>query len=158
MDELERIEERLHAKGFKLTPQRKATITVLLENKEKHLSAEEVYALLHQKCPEIGLATVYRTLDVLAEIQIVNKVSFEDGIARFDLKVRDQGHFHHHLVCTNCGNVTEIFEDLLGDVERRVLRQYHFEVSDHRLTFLGICQDCRRKQVIEGNSINGKKR
>ena len=88
-------------------------------------------------------------MDVLAEIQIVNKISFEDGIARFDLKTSDTGHFHHHLVCSVCGNVTEIYEDMLIDVEERLARQYHFEVTDHRLTFLGICQDCQRKQVIK---------
>ncbi len=140
LDQLAKIEQKLHAQGFKLTPQRKATIAVLLEHQTRHLSAEEVYSLLHQKHPEVGLATVYRTLDVLVEIQIVNKISFEDGIARFDLKTSDKGHFHHHLVCSVCGNVTEIYEDMLIDVEERLARQYHFEVTDHRLTFLGICE------------------
>lgn len=149
-DELTRIEEALHNAGFKLTPQRKATVKILLEHHKEHLSAEEVYVFLTKKEPEIGLATVYRTLDILAEIKVVNKITFEDGIARFDLLTQDHGHFHHHLVCTKCGKTQEIHEDLLGDVERLVKRQFHFEVSDHRLTFLGICEDCQRQAKLRG--------
>ncbi|MCR1900642.1 Fur family transcriptional regulator [Ligilactobacillus apodemi] len=150
MDSLDKIEEKLHAKGFKLTPQRRATIAILLEHKESHLSAEEVYSLLQKKHPEVGLATVYRTLDVLTEIEIVNRINFEDGVARFDLKTDDGQHFHHHLVCNNCGRVIEIHEDMLFDVEQRIKHQYHFEITDHRLTFLGICQDCIRKSKTRG--------
>ncbi|MEY8662710.1 Fur family transcriptional regulator [Ligilactobacillus faecis] len=149
MRELTQIEDKLHARGFKLTPQRRATIKTLVTHKEEHLSAEEIYSLLHEAHPEVGLATVYRTLDILAEIQIVNKITFEDGIARFDLKTEDKGHFHHHLVCECCGSVNEIHEDMLLDVEQRIKRQYHFEVRDHRLTFLGTCQDCLRKKRLE---------
>lgn len=148
LEELTRIEETLHAAGFKLTPQRKATVKILLEHHKEHLSAEEVYVFLTQKEPDIGLATVYRTLDILTEIKVVNKITFEDGIARFDLVTQDKGHFHHHLLCSQCGKTQEIHEDLLGDVERRVRQQFHFEVTDHRLTFLGICEECQRKAKL----------
>ena len=96
----------------------------------------------------MGLATVYRTLDILTDIQVLNKISFEDGMSRFDLKTDDSGHFHHHLVCSVCGKVQEIHEDLLLDVEKRVDHQFHFAVSDHRLTFLGVCEQCQRKERL----------
>lgn len=73
-----------------------------------------------KKSPEIGLATVYRTLEILTELHIVNKISFDDGLARYDLRKEGAEHFHHHLLCLECGNIEEIEEDLLGDVERVV--------------------------------------
>src|SRR5699024_8679920 len=83
---IERIKKQLHSKGYKLTPQREATLTVLLEREEDHLSAEEVFLLVKERAPEIGLATVYRTLELLSELQVVDKINFGDGVS--DLKQR----------------------------------------------------------------------
>ncbi len=65
---IEKIKQQLQSKGYKLTPQREATVRVLLENEEDHLSAEDVFMLVKDKAPEIGLATVYRTLELLSEL------------------------------------------------------------------------------------------
>src|SRR5690625_6241433 len=75
---IDRIKKQLHAKSYKLTPQREATLRVLLEREEDHLSAEEVFLLVKDKAPEIGLATVYRTLELLSELKIVDKINFGD--------------------------------------------------------------------------------
>ncbi|MDA0175282.1 transcriptional repressor, partial [Solirubrobacter taibaiensis] len=69
-ERIERIKKQLHAASYKLTPQREATVRVLLENEEDHLSAEDVYLLVKEKSPEIGLATVYRTLELLSELKV----------------------------------------------------------------------------------------
>ena len=66
-------QKQLHESGFKLTPQREATVLVLLENEKDHLSAEEIYFLVKQKSPEIGLATVYRTLEILTDLKSLIK-------------------------------------------------------------------------------------
>lgn len=140
------IGKKLHQAGMKLTPQRRATVNTLLKYQTKHLSAEELFTLIKLEEPEIGLATVYRTLDLLTELQIVERVTFDDGVARYDLRRADQQHFHHHLLCSVCGKVEEIHEDLLGEVENEVLRKYGFTVQDHRLTFHGVCGACSRKE------------
>ncbi|MCM2674212.1 ferric iron uptake transcriptional regulator [Alkalicoccobacillus plakortidis] len=146
---LERIKKHLHSQSYKLTPQREATVMVLLEHEEDHLSAEDVYLLVKDKAPEIGLATVYRTLELLAELKIVDKINFGDGVSRFDLRKEGAAHFHHHLVCIECGAVDEIEDDLLGDVEKVVERDYDFKIMDHRLTFHGICYRCKEKHEAE---------
>lgn len=143
---LQKTKKQLHDSGFKLTPQRESVVIVLLENEKDHLSAEEIYFLVKKKSPEIGLATVYRTLEILTDLNIVNKVSFDDGLARYDLRKEGAEHFHHHLLCLECGNIEEIEEDLLGDVEQIVESRYHFQVKDHRLTFHGICTTCQSKK------------
>lgn len=139
---IDRIKKQLHSASYKLTPQREATVAVLLEHEEDHLSAEDVYLLVKEKAPEIGLATVYRTLELLTELKIVDKINFGDGVSRYDLRQEGAAHFHHHLVCIECGAVDEIQEDLLEDVEAVVEKRWNFIIKDHRLTFHGICWRC----------------
>lgn len=140
---LEGIKKQLREQGYKLTPQREATVRVLMEREEDHLSAEDIFFLVKEKAPEIGLATVYRTLELLSELKIVDKINFGDGVSRYDLRKEGAKHFHHHLVCMECGSVEEITDDLLKDVEKIVENDWKFQVKDHRLTFHGICQQCQ---------------
>lgn len=144
---LDRIKKQLHAQSYKLTPQREATVKVLLEREEDHLSAEDIYLLVKDKAPEIGLATVYRTLELLLELQIVEKINFGDGVSRYDLRQEGFEHFHHHLVCVECGSIEEIFDNLLEDVEKKVEKEWGFQVQDHRLTFHGVCKQCKKEKA-----------
>lgn len=142
--EMDRINRHLMANGFKLTTQREIILRVLLENEKDHLSAEGVFMLVKQKYSEIGLATVYRTLELLAELNIVEKMNFGDGVARYDLRGDEQEHMHHHLICEECGSLMEIKEDWLLELEERLEREYGFKVTDHRLDFIGRYKDCSK--------------
>lgn len=146
-ERMDQIKQQLHTENFKLTPQREATLRVLLENEEAHLSAEEIFMLVKQKAPDIGLATVYRTLDLLCDLKIIEKLNFGDGVARYEFRSEDHPHHHHHLICLKCGSLFEI-EDLLDDLEERVERDHKFKIVDHRVSFLGYCSSCLAK---EGN-------
>ncbi|MBP3964396.1 MULTISPECIES: Fur family transcriptional regulator [Paenibacillus] len=142
---IDKIKQQLQSQGYKLTPQREATVRVLLENEEDHLSAEDVFMLVKDIAPEIGLATVYRTLELLSELHVVEKMNFGDGVARYDLRADNNKHHHHHLICVQCGTMSEILEDWLGPLEERLEREYGFTVLDHRLDFQGICVNCKAK-------------
>lgn len=144
---IDKIKQQLQSQGYKLTPQREATVRILLENEEDHLSAEDVFMLVKQIAPEIGLATVYRTLELLSELHVVEKINFGDGVARYDLRTDTAKHHHHHLICVQCGRMDEIREDWLGSLEERLDREYNFTVSDHRLDFHGICSRCNEKNM-----------
>ncbi|PWK14516.1 Fur family transcriptional regulator [Tumebacillus permanentifrigoris] len=146
-ERMDQIKKQLHTENFKLTPQREATLRVLLENEEAHLSAEEIFMLVKQKASDIGLATVYRTLDLLCDLKIIEKLNFGDGVARYEFRSEDHPHHHHHLICLKCGSLFEI-EDLLDDLEERVERDHKFKIVDHRVSFLGYCFSCLAK---EGN-------
>jgi Fur family ferric uptake transcriptional regulator len=141
---IEKIKQQLNSEGYKLTPQREATVRVLLENEADHLSAEDVFMLVKEKAPEIGLATVYRTLELLSELHVVEKMNFGDGVARYDLRNDSTRHHHHHLICVQCGSVQEIMEDWLIDLEQRLITDFYFKVLDHRLDFQGICRNCQQ--------------
>ncbi len=139
---IEKIKQQLQAQSYKLTSQREAIVRILLQNEKDHLSAEEVFMLVREVEPDIGLATVYRTLELLTELKILHKMNFGDGVARYDLHTENSEHHHHHLVCVKCGAVDEIMDDMLGPIEQKVEKEYHFKILDHRLVFHGTCYRC----------------
>lgn len=140
MEPLEKYRKRLIEMGSKWTGQRKQVINALLLHSDHHLSAEELHTVLVEQGIDIGLATVYRTLDLLAEAGLAHKLQFGDGCSRFELA--DDDHHHHHLVCNYCGNVYEVSLDLLEELEKRVEQEYKFKISGHHLKFFGCCSNC----------------
>lgn len=138
------IEEKLREKEFKLTPQRRATLDVLIENQSKHLSTEDVYELVKSKYPNIGLATIYRTLQLFDDFDIVKKLNFNDGCYRYELS-EDERHQHHHLICIDCGNVYEFDDDLLEQLEHKIEKDNDFQVTDHMVKFFGYCKNCKKE-------------
>ncbi len=140
------VEERLKSGEYKMTPRRSLILRVLIENQGRHLSAEEVYQVVKEQEPELGLATVYRTLELFSDCGIVFGMDFGDGRKRYDMGLGAAlGHHHHHLICTRCGRIIEAGEDLLEDLELRVQRDYGFSVVDHQLKMFGLCEGCQPK-------------
>ena len=117
--------------GYKATPQRLAVLRALAA--EQHQSMGEI----RRRCPEIGIVTVYRTLDLLAELGIVRRLDLGDG-ARYELA---EDH-HHHMICEACGDISE-FEECPLDPERLPLEHSEFEVRSHSLEVYGRCAECR---------------
>ncbi len=121
----------------------------LLVKSQQHLSAKEVYGLLQHSNGNIGIATVYRTLDLLDKAGLVRKLQCHDGHLRYEYKRGDQSDHHHHLICTNCGKILNYrdFEkeelDLVRKTEEIMEKKYGFLVRDHNIEFLGLCKDCR---------------
>lgn len=145
MPYLEEIKTRLKAKDYKITPQRKVIINAFTENMAEHLSAEDVYQIVKKTHPEIGLATVYRTLDLLAELQILKKINFGDGRSRYEFCESDD-HHHHHLICLGCDEVTEFEDDLLESLEAIISKKNGFKIIDHQLKFYGYCAKCQQAE------------
>lgn len=135
--------EQLKEKGFRVTSQRKAILEVIKEHEGQHLSTEEIYELVKAHYPEIGLATVYRTLLLLVSMELVYKMDFDDGCSRYEINSSMEDHRHHHLICLKCGSVAEVKEDLLDSLEEQILEKNGFIVKDHRVKFYGFCKNCR---------------
>ena len=121
---------KMRGGGYKATPQRIAVLRALAE--EQHQSLEEIRA----RCPEVGLVTVYRTLDLLGELEIVRRLDLGDG-ARYELA---QDH-HHHAICESCGDISE-FEECPIDLGRLPFGG-GFEVRSHSVEIYGRCAACR---------------
>ena len=80
------IIEIIQKSTYKLTPQREKIVEILVENSELHLSAEELYFILKEKTPDIGIATVYRTLDIFYELKILENISFSNGVSKYHIR------------------------------------------------------------------------
>lgn len=121
----------------------------LLIRSQQHLSAKDIYATLGPANPEIGLTTVYRTLDLLNRAGLVRKINAGDGQVRFEYKRGDHADHHHHLICTNCGRILNYrdFEkeelDLVRKTEEILAAKHRFLIREHNIEFFGICEDCR---------------
>ena len=142
---LKDLRAKLYERGYKMTPQRKEILQIFVDHPE-HLSAEDVYKFLREKDSEIGLATVYRALDLLSKLGILVQIDFGDGCARYELNTADPNvHHHHHLICRNCKKVIEFDEDLLDELEEVISRKSGFKILNHEVKFFGYCKECQPK-------------
>lgn len=143
----EYVKDLLRKKGLKVTSQRLLVLEVMAEHPGEHLTTEEIYDLVRISCPEIGLATIYRTVQVLSDLHLIDKVSFDDGIARYELGVEgsDARHHHHHAICMECGKVISFEDDLLETLEQAIRDRIGFEVVDHEVKLYGYCKECRQR-------------
>jgi len=135
----------LAERDLRLTSQRQAILTILLEKADKHLSADDIYLLTKEHYPEIGIATIYRTLELFADLGIVHKMEFGDGCSRYEFNIGEKRHSHHHLICQSCGVIIEFNDDLLEEVEEIIARESKFKITDHCLRFYGCCEKCQNK-------------
>ena len=138
--------------GYRMTLGREATLEVL-SRAEEHLSAEDIYMEVHKIYPSIGLTSIYRTLDILTNIGLVNKFDFGQGRARYELAESSRGKaHHHHLVCTGCGRVidyTDFIDEevaLLKKTEDGLSRKYNFKIKNHFIQFSGLCENCEEQK------------
>ncbi|NLV76308.1 MAG: transcriptional repressor [Tissierellia bacterium] len=141
MDDIKQI---FKEEGYKLTTQRRAILDVIVENQDKHLSPEEIYDIVKKKYPEIGIATVYRTLQLLEKLNIIYRLNFDDGYNRYELNYDSENHHHHHLICLKCGKVMEVKLDLLENLENEIENENGFKIVDHNVKFFGYCADCQQ--------------
>lgn len=143
--DMQELKDNLKQKGYKLTPQRRAIVDTIIKNEGKHMTAEEIYDEVKKDCPEIGLATVYRTVILLEDINLLSRLDLSDGCSRYEIVHDDEEHRHHHLICNECNKVFEVEEDLLDQLEERVENKYKFKIKDHSLKFYGTCSECQKK-------------
>lgn len=134
--------KKIKKKGYKLTPQRRK-IYACLESAEGHLSAEEIRKGVSKDDPKIGLATVYRTLELLVKLGLVREEKLGEGHRHFELARKP----HYHLICSKCGKVFEFSENLTKDLAVRLSNDYKFNIVECRLDFYGYCEKCSQKAV-----------
>lgn len=126
--------------GARNTRQRAAVITVLSEI-DTFASAKEIHRELEDRELKVGLTTVYRTLQSLADIAAVDVLHMSSGETLYRQCVSES--HHHHLVCTNCGRTEEIDGGPVETWARSVAREFDFEVTGHDAEIYGLCAECR---------------
>jgi Fur family ferric uptake transcriptional regulator len=141
----EQFKVLLRTNGLKVTNQRIAILEVLNNRPGKHLTAEEIYDYVRKGYPDIGLATVYRTIQLLSDLSLIDKLNLGDGYVRYEIGAKNHEescHHHHHLICLECGKIYAFQDDLLENLESRIKETLGFEVSDHEVKLYGYCKKC----------------
>ena len=134
---IETILELIKERGGRMTTPRRAIITALLEA-SGHTTAEELADRVQAAHPDVHRSTVYRTLETLAELGVVDHVHLGHGPAVY--------HFthdpHHHLICRTCGAVVEVPPGVLAPLNRSIRQRYGFQLDAKHFALGGVCQAC----------------
>jgi Fur family transcriptional regulator, ferric uptake regulator len=147
-DDLDQLRVRLEAymatRGLRSTEQRRLIIDTLFIVRE-HLTIDALLEEVRKSDPRVGHATVYRTMKMLTEGDIVHERKFDDGHTRYELA---HEHSHHdHLICVNCGAITEFEEPQIEELQDRVAARYGFRVDHHKHELYGVCATCQKERV-----------
>jgi Fur family transcriptional regulator, ferric uptake regulator len=139
--------------GYRITMARKVVLDILKKTNE-HMSADDILAQTRSTHPNIGLTTIYRTLEVLTNLGFVYKFDFGDGRARYELAEKTRGaNHHHHLICTGCNRVIDYKDfieeeiNLLRETEKGLSKKYNFMITNHLFQFYGLCESCTRERT-----------
>lgn len=123
------------------TEQRRLIIDTLFDSGE-HVTLDGLLRQVRAVDARVGYATVYRTMKLLADSGIVQEHKFGDGFTRYELN--DEEHHHDHLICLECGKITEFEEPLIEELQARVAARYEFQVRQHKHELYGVCSDCQK--------------
>jgi len=147
--------EFIQRKGLKTTRQRNTIISVFFRLRG-HISVEELLNEVKKVNPRIGYATVYRTLHLLVESNLVEERRFGDGLARYE------GHsdveHHDHMICLECGVISEFFNPRLEALQEKLAEENNFEIYRHRLELYGACKDkdaCNKRKNSKAAEARG---
>ncbi len=137
----------LKTNGLKFTIQREV-ILEMLYNSDEHLTPEALHHLIQQKHPELntGIATVYRTLSLLEDSDMVTSLSFGAQGKKYELGAKDH---HDHIICTGCGSITEFVDEQIEQRQHEITEALGFVMQEHSMQIYGLCQACQQKNITQ---------
>ncbi|HEU5003045.1 MAG TPA: transcriptional repressor [Actinomycetota bacterium] len=142
------ILDQLAARGMRRTSARQAILEALVGS-EDHVTAEDIATEVHRRFPSVDVSTVYRTLDILEQLGIIEHTHLSHGPAIFHLAEDD----HQHLVCERCGRVEEVPPGKLEPLLEAIRTEFDFDVDRRHFALVGLCGECRRVSPAPGTGI-----
>jgi Fur family ferric uptake transcriptional regulator len=138
IDELKKI---IKEKGMKYTEQR-AVILQILVNLDDHLNAEDIHKIIQKENPNqnIGIATIYRTLNFLEEVKLISSISFGSEGKKYEGNTKEH---HDHLICTKCNSIIEFLDEQIELRQEKIGQKNNFIIEDHTMQIYGICENCQ---------------
>lgn len=143
-ERLARLKRYLGQRGLRSTRQRDLIIDAFLRS-HRHVNAEELHRVVRQRDPNVGVATVYRTLRLLTESGLATARYFGDGQASYEVA----DHHHDHLICTSCGAIVEFENEAIEQLQLEVARRHGFTITHHKLELYGLCERCAARSQGE---------
>ena len=138
--------EVLHDAGFRVTAQRKIILEAVAYQVGWHVHPKDIYSYVQERDKSIGLATVYRTLKMLEDMDLLNKI-YMMGM-QDDHTVGENKH-HYHIICLKCGSIVDIEDNPFDEVRSFVKQEYGFEATQVKMSIYGLCEDCKRISKLE---------
>ncbi len=144
---LDRFKKILKESGLKYTRQREIVLKILYNN-DMHYTPEALYIEIKNKQPDlnVGIATVYRTLNLLEEAGMATSISFGIAGKKFELATKPH---HDHLICKNCGKIVEFENPVIERQQALVAKEHKFKLTGHLMQLYGICADCNKGDRIK---------
>ena len=138
---LEEFKILLKSNNLKFTSQREAILKTLFNNPD-HFTPENLYMLVKETYPEsnVGITTVYRTLNLLEENNIATSISFGSQGKKFELGNKPH---HDHLICEKCGKIVEFEDHKIEQLQEKIATLHDFKLTNHLMQLYGICQECQ---------------
>jgi Fur family ferric uptake transcriptional regulator len=135
------LDAYMNKRRLRSTEQRRLIIDALFDSSE-HVTLDGLLRQVRAVDSRVGYATVYRTMKLLADSGIVQEHKFGDGFTRYELV--DEQHHHDHLICLECGKISEFEEPLIEELQTRIATRYGFQVKQHKHELYGVCADCQK--------------
>ncbi len=150
-DRIEEIIGKIRARGGRATDARRATIGILLNTGQSHLSAEDIVSQVKVLHPEVAESTIYRNLSTLEELGVVEHVHLGHGPSTYHLT--EDG--HQHLLCERCGKVIEVPDDTFTPLSVQLAETYGFVIHPRHFAIMGLCRRCniRRRSAAREPAI-----
>jgi Fur family ferric uptake transcriptional regulator len=130
----------IRQRGFRVTPQRQMILEAVRSSKG-HSSPEQVYNRVVKRAPALNRATVYRTLEFLAEQHLITSTDVGTGGKVYEIAEQEP---HHHLVCEGCGKIEQVGHSIVERAFRQVEREHGFKIMSNHLALFGLCSECRK--------------
>ena len=145
-DKTEELLQRLRDRGFRITSQRETVIRIFYDHKEKHLSAEDVYEMLTKSNEAISLATTYRTLRMLVDMNVLRELDFAETHKHYELIDENEAP-HHHIICLDCNHTIEFENDEINELGRKIAEQYQVDIVDMQFQIFAKCPTVPKDQT-----------
>lgn len=139
----EKLSKYVKEHRLKSSSQRNVILSFMINNR-KHHTVEELYDFIKKDNPEIGIATVYRTIRLLCDAKIVHEIRIGNDETRYE--VIEPAYHHDHLLCENCGTFVEISSSIIENEQKKIANKHGFTLTNHSLILYGICQKCSKKR------------
>lgn len=142
LDEFDIFKDFLQQKKLRWTPQRKMILEIFL-SLEGHIDIESLHQKIREQDPSLGIATLYRTLKLLVDCEVVEAHSFNDGKKSYERRFHVQ--HHDHLICTQCEKTIEFEHALIEKYQIEICEEYGFTLKSHKMELMGVCENCRKE-------------
>lgn len=141
---LVRFKDILKQNNLKYTKQREVVLKTMYNNDE-HFSPESLYLMVKETNPElnVGIATVYRTLNLLEESDIVTSLSFGASGKKYELGNKPH---HDHMICKVCEEIIEFENSAIEQIQEEIAKEYDFQLTSHLMQLYGLCKNCQNKE------------